>query len=326
MRAVDFSQLPQLVVDYLHNLDAIKGKSSKTVCEYASDLRLFFRYTAREKGLVKPDTPIEKIDISKLDLDFLSSVTLENAYSFLYYCKDDRQNSNTTRARKTIAIRRFYKYLVAIKKIEINPMDALDSPKKKKTLPKYLTLEQSLDLLGCVDGKYRERDYCIITLFLNCGMRLSELISLNIKDIRSDGTVKITGKGDKERTVYLNDACRSSIENYLKVRPIDGVKDKNALFISRNLNRISPRAVENIVDRFLEKAGLDGYSVHKLRHTAATLMYQYGNVDTLLIKEILGHESLATTQIYTHVVSDQLREAVDANPLNALAPPKDDKK
>ncbi|MCR4616189.1 MAG: tyrosine recombinase XerC [Clostridiales bacterium] len=317
MRTEDFDQLPGSVRDYLQYIDVIKAKSSQTVCEYASDLRLFFRYTAKSKGLVPQDTPLEKIDVSKLDIDFMKSVTLNDAFSFIIYCKDKRGNNATTRARKVVSIRRFFDYLYNKQHlIDTNPMSELESPDKKKTLPKYLTLEQSLDLLGCIDGKNKERDYCIITLFLNCGMRLSELVSLNVSDIKDDNTVKITGKGNKERTVYLNDACMSAIEKYLKVRPVYGVKDKKALFISRNMRRINPRSVENIVYHFLNKAGLDGYSVHKLRHTAATLMYQHGNVDILLIKSILGHENLSTTEIYTHVVNEQLREAVNSNPLN----------
>lgn len=202
-----------------------------------------------------------------------------------------------------------------------NPLQELESPKLKKTLPKYLTLEQSLELLGCVDGKNKERDYCIITLFLNCGLRLAELVSINTNSVRTDNTLKIIGKGNKERVVYLNDACVKAINKYMMVRPVDGVKDKNALFISRNMRRINPRTVQNIVKKFIEKSGLggEGYSVHKLRHTAATLMYQYGDVDILLIKEILGHENLSTTEVYTHVVDSQLKSAVDKNPLSGVS-------
>lgn len=207
-----------------------------------------------------------------------------------------------------------------MKLLDENPMQELDSPKLKKSLPKYLTLEQSLTLLGCVDGKYKQRDYCIITLFLNCGIRLSELVSLNVRDIRDDNTVRITGKGNKERLIYLNTACAGAIEKYLTVRPADGIKDKEALFISRNRRRINQRTVQNIVNNFLKKANLDGqgFSVHKLRHTAATLMYQYGDVDILLIKDILGHENLSTTEIYTHIVDKQLKDAVESNPLSQV--------
>lgn len=199
-------------------------------------------------------------------------------------------------------------------------MQDLESPKIKKTQPKYLSLDQAVSLLESVDGKYKERDYCILVLFMNCGLRLSELVSINCTDIRSDNTIVITGKGNKQRTVYLNDACIQAIKNYMRVRPVDGVKDKEALFISRQMNRISPKTVQHIVDEYLEKSGLGslGFSTHKLRHTAATLMYQYGNVDVLQLKEILGHENISTTEIYTHLVDSQLKASVDSNPLNKV--------
>ena len=201
--------------------------------------------------------------------------------------------------------------------LESNPMKNLDIPKTKKSLPKYLTLEEAEKLLAVVDGKYKERDYAIITLFLNCGMRLAELVSIDYNDIKADGSLVITGKGNKERNVYLNTACLVAINNYLKVRPTDGVRDR-ALFLSARNQRISPKTVQHIVYSNLEKAGLGdrGLSVHKLRHTAATLMYQHGDVDLLLLKEILGHENLGTTEIYTHISSDATKKAIEANPLS----------
>ena len=244
---------------------------------------------------------------------------------FLVYCKDTRGNNERTRARKATTLRNFYKFLTVQKKlIDENPLQELDSPKIKKTLPKYLTLDESLALLNAVDGKYKERDYCILTLFLNCGMRLSELVSLNLSDIRSNNTLVVTGKGNKERTVYLNDACIDAINAYLPFRHVDGVKDKDALFISRQKTRISPKTVQFIVKSTLEKAGLSGreLSTHKLRHTAATLMYQHGDVDVLAIKVILGHESLSTTQIYTHIMDELLKKAAASNPLSSVKAPK----
>jgi site-specific recombinase XerD len=195
-------------------------------------------------------------------------------------------------------------------------MKNLDTPKTKKSLPKYLTLEESEKLLSVIEGKYKERDYAIITFFLNCGMRLSELVSINYNDIKADGSLVITGKGNKERVIYLNQACIDAYTSYMKVRPNDGVKDK-ALFLSSRNQRISPKTVQHIVYTYLDKAGLGdrGLSVHKLRHTAATLMYQHGNVDLLLLKEILGHENLGTTEIYTHISEDATRKAIEANPL-----------
>ncbi len=321
MKREDFDKLPQLVLEYIRYLDVVKNKSPLTVTEYASDLRTFFRFVLKSRGIASNEISYEDIDISKLDIDFMKSISLMDAYAFLSYCRSERENEVATRARKAVAVKRFFRYIsVQLKLLDDNPMQELDSPKLRKSLPKYLTLEQSLDLLGCIDGKNKERDYCIITLFLNCGLRLSELVSLNYRFIRTDNTMKVIGKGNKERTIYLNEACIKSINRYMKVRPVDGVKDKDALFISRNMRRISPRTVENIVNIFLEKSGLggQGYSVHKLRHTAATLMYQYGNVDILLIKEILGHENLSTTEIYTHIVDSQLKGAVDANPLSKV--------
>lgn len=318
---------PSYVIEYLNYNSVIKNRSDWTVCEYANDLQTFFRFLKIIRGLVPKETPFEEITVKDISIETVASVTLQDAYMFLVYCKDTRQNNERTRARKATTLRMFYKYLTVQKRIlDENPLQELDAPKIKKTLPKYLTLEESLDLLKSVDGKFKERDYCILTLFLNCGMRLSELVSLNLSDIRSNNTLVVTGKGNKERTIYLNDACVDAINAYLPFRPVDGVKqkDKDALFISRQKGRISPKTVQFIVKSTLEKAGLSDreLSTHKLRHTAATLMYQYGDVDVLAIKEILGHESLSTTQIYTHVVNEQLQKAAAANPLSNVKAPK----
>lgn len=320
-----FEVFPSFIIEYLNYNSVIKNRSDLTVSEYANDLLTFFRFLKVIRGLVSKETPFEEIDVSDVTIDLASSVSLSDAYMFLVYCKDSRGNNERTRARKATTLRMFYKYLTVQKRIlDENPLQELDAPKIKKTLPKYLTLEESLDLLKSVDGKFKERDYCIITLFLNCGMRLSELVSLNLSDIRSNNTLVVTGKGNKERTIYLNDACIDAINAYLPFRPVDGVKDKDALFISRQKGRISPKTVQYIVKNTLAKAGLDGreLSTHKLRHTAATLMYQYGDVDVLAIKEILGHESLSTTQIYTHIMNEQLQKAAAANPLSGVKAPK----
>lgn len=213
----------------------------------------------------------------------------------------------------------FYKFLTNQKHLmDVSPLQQLESPKQKKSLPKYLTLEQSLELLNAIDGPYKERDYCMITLFLNCGMRLSELVGLNLSDIRKDATViRVVGKGNKERIVYLNDACKTAIQRYLAVRPHEGLRDRDALFISKQRKRISPKTVQYLVKKYLGEIDLKsgGYSVHKLRHTAATLMYQYGHVDIRVLKDILGHENLGTTEIYTHLSDKQMENAVNASPL-----------
>lgn len=310
--------LPYLVKDFLVYLDVIKNKSALTVSEYASDLTIFFKFLKLYKGDVPSSTVFEDIIINDIDESFIKDVSLNDAYAFISYCKNERGNKEAARARKMSSIRAFYKYISVQKQIlEKNPMEMLDSPKLKKALPKYLTLEQSLKLLNSIDGKYKERDYCILVFFLNCGLRLSELVSLNYSDIREDGTMRVTGKGNKERTVYLNNACVDAYKQYMAVRPKDGIpySDKNALFISSRLKRISPKTVQHIVYTALENAGLEGYSAHKLRHTAATLMYQHGNVDVLVLKDILGHENLGTTEIYTHIVDEQLKKASESNPL-----------
>lgn len=322
MRAEEIATLPMTVVRYLEYLTGIKGKSELTVLEYASDLRLFFRFIKRSRKLVAQDVAFEDIGVSDLTDDIIFNINLNDAYAFLAYCRTERKNNSNARARKAVAIKRFYKYLETNGFIEKSPVMHLESPQTKRALPKYLSLEQSVALLNSVDGKYKERDYCILTLFLNCGLRLSELCGINLSDINyDDKTLRVLGKGNKERTVYLNNACMAAIEAYMRVRPADGLKDRDAMFISSKKNRISRQGVQKLVEGCLERSGLSGmgFSTHKLRHTAATLMYQYGDVDPLQLKEILGHENLSTTEIYTHVYNEQLKQAVDSNPLNNLA-------
>ncbi len=312
---------PPILRDFLTYNETIKGKSSKSVDEYFLDLQMFFRYLMLIRGKVDKATPFEEISIENVDAQLISSVTISDLYSFIVYCKNERGNNAATRARKTSTLRIFFKYLTSqIHLLETNPAEMLDSPKVKSGLPKHLSLEDSLELLNSVEGPNKERDYCILTLFLNCGMRLSELCGLNLSDIRADGTMRLLGKGNKERIVYINEACRSAINAYMAVRPNDGIEftDHNALFISRNKKRISNKTVQHIVKTCLEKAGLggQGYSTHKLRHTAATLMYQHGDVDIRVLKDILGHSNLGTTQIYTHISDKQIKNAIESNPLS----------
>lgn len=315
---------PEILRQYLGYLQTIKGKSVLTVLEYYSDLRTFFRYLKQKNHLVAPDVPFEKIDISDVDLDLIRTVTLTQIYEYMNYLGVERSNSAATRSRKVSSLRTFFKYLTnKVNKLEVNPVEELETPKLKKALPKYLSLEQSLDLLSKVDGPYAERDYCILTLFLNCGMRLSELVGINLSDVqRGSESLRIVGKGNKERMVYLNEACRDAIDRYLAVRPHDGLRpeDKNALFISHQKKRISPKTVQYLVKKYLNEIDLggEGYSVHKLRHTAATLMYQHGNVDIRVLKDILGHENLGTTEIYTHLSNQQISDAMQANPLSKV--------
>ena len=318
MRIEEFVTMPLLIQKYLNYLIVVKSKSELTALEYASDLRTFYRFIMIRYNLCDKDTPFDEINISGLSDDVVINITLDDAYAFLAYCRQKRNNSDNAIARKVVSIKRFYRYLEVNNILKENRIAFLEAPQTKKALPKYLTLEQSVKLLNSIDGKFKERDYCILTIFLNCGLRLSELVGINISHIRDDNTLVVKGKGNKERTVYLNEACLKAISSYLAVRPVDGVKDRDALFISSQKRRISKQGVQKIVERSLEKSGLSGlgFSTHKLRHTSATLMYQYGGVDPLQLKEILGHENLSTTEIYTHIKNEQLKQAVDSNPLN----------
>lgn len=316
--------LPDIVVRFLNYQSNVKNKSELTLDEYSLDLRLFIKFLEISKIKSKfSDEDLENVDITLIGVDYFKNITLDDAYRFLSYCKNQRSNKERARARKVSSIRTFFKYLKVNGYIDDNPMVNLDSPKLKKSLPKYLTIDQAKKLLQSVDGVHKARDYCILTLFLNCGLRLSELVSIDYNKIKFNenddiATVIITGKGNKERTVYLNKACIYAIKAYMKVRPVDGVVDKDALFLSNRLTRISNKTVQHLVDVYLDKAGLGGmgFSVHKLRHTAATLMYQTGEVDVLELKEILGHENLNTTQIYTHLQDEKLKKAVSSNPLS----------
>lgn len=323
MKAKYFDTMPARAKDFLNYQSIIKNRSAATVEQYCLDLRLFFKFMFCKLNNISSaliENEDVTMDISVFDDNFYNSVTLGDAYEFLAYCRNERENKEKARARKVSSLRAFFKYLRMNGIIEDNPMINLDSPKLSKNLPKYLNVEQAKKLLSVIDGANRERDYCIVTLLLNCGMRLSELVSLDYNKITFDGdsaSIIITGKGSKQRTVYLNHACVAAINAYMRVRTKDGVKDRNALFLSNRHTRISPKTVQHMVDVYLEKAGFGGmgFSVHKLRHTAATLMYQTGKVDVLALKEILGHENLNTTQIYTHLLDEQLKKAVEANPL-----------
>ncbi|MBR5223597.1 MAG: tyrosine recombinase XerC [Clostridia bacterium] len=314
---------PPVIRDFLTYNETIKGKSSRSVEGYFIDLQSFFRYILKIRGIADKDTPFEKIEISAVDINLIKTITVSDLYAFLVFCKNERQNNAATRARKTSTLRIFFRFLCEqTHQLDQNPAILLESPKVKQSLPKHLTLEDSLELLNSVDGANQKRDYCILTLFLNCGLRLAELCSLNVNDIKPDNTMVVTGKGNKERLIYLNDACMNAIREYLAVRPSENIiyDDRNALFVSRNRRRISPKTVQHLVKTFLEKAGLggQGFSTHKLRHTAATLMYQHGDVDIRVLKDILGHSNLGTTQIYTHVSDSQIKNAVDSNPLSKI--------
>lgn len=315
------SKIPLLLEDYLNYMETIKGVSPNTVKEYFFDLRTFFRFLKLRYQLVDQSKTFDEIEISDIDLGIIKKVNIQDLHSYISYADKNRDNGNFAKSRKVASIRSFFDYLYSkVNLLEKNPAESLEFPKTENRHPIYLTLNQSEDLLNAVlenkNDFFRKRDYAIIMLFLNCGLRLSELSSINLDKIKDDDTLSIIGKGNKERTIFLNDACIFAIKDYLKVRPINTADDK-ALFLSKRNNRMSNRAIQHMIDRYLEKAGLDTaiYSAHKLRHTAATLMYKYGNVDIRALQEILGHESVSTTQIYTHIDDERLRAAIKSNPL-----------
>ena len=317
---------PDYLNSFLDYTVTILNKSPNTVKEYNYDLATFLKFIKIHFNLTKEDD-FANITINDISLDTIKKIKLDDIHAFLSYLTNTYHSKAATRARKASSIRVFFNYLSQkANLIEFNPAQNLETPKLDKRLPKYLSLDDSKKLLeaaGNEENRNNKRDYAIITLFLNCGMRLSELVGINIKDINfSECQMTVIGKGNKERTIYLNNACMSAINNYLSIRPVEGIKtdklnSKNALFLSERKERISRRTVQYIVDKELSAAGLDTnkYSVHKLRHTAATLMYQYGKVDIRALQEVLGHESISTTEIYTHVANVQARSAIENNPL-----------
>lgn len=309
-------ELPPSVARYLSYKLSIQGASEKTVYEYSLDLAGFLRYQFGGKSG-------KEVDLSAITDEEIASVSPGHIYEYLLYVATVQKNGNSARARKLCAIRGFFKFLASKEKsIKDNPAKDIDSPKIKQSLPKFLSVEESRRLLEAAKNEGKEnakRDFAILTLFLNCGMRVSELAGISLSDLSSDFTgVLVTGKGNKQRMIYLNESCRLALEDYLVQRRQMSCKDDKALFVSRNHRRLSVKTCQWLVYKYLKLAGLEekGYSVHKLRHTAATLMYQTGKVDVRVLKDILGHEQLNTTQIYTHVSDSQMRSAVENNPLN----------
>lgn len=319
------NNLPESLVDFLNYLETIKSTSVNTIEGYKIDLTIFFRFMMIYRGKVDSNSvEFEEIDISVIDTEFLRSIKLRDLYAFLSFTEKYRDNSSYARARKVATLKSFFKFLYGKAKIiNENPALELESPKINKRHPVYLTLNQSIHLLESLDksDKNYARDYCILTFFLNCGMRLSELCGIQIDKIRDD-TLTIIGKGNKERTVYLNEACLKALTNYLLVRDDSKalLDSKKFLFLSSRNVPINKRTVEIMIKKHITNAGLtdDKYTPHKLRHTAATLMYKYGNVDIRSLQSILGHTNISTTQIYTHVDDDSLRDAVKSNPLSKL--------
>lgn len=312
-----------LVDDFLDYMKSTKGSSDNTVKEYYYDLRVFVRFIKKRKNLVDESIDFNDIAIEDISPEVLESVTKQDIYAYNAFLERERKISNRSKFRKISSVRSFYNYLYAkIEVIKKNPIIDIDMPKIEKTLPVYLTLDQSLNLLKTIEKSkikalYKKRDYAIVTLFLNCGMRLSELSAINISHLKDDNTLKVIGKGNKERTIYLNEASVYAINEYLKLRP--QIKD-DALFLSMREQRMSNRSIQHMIEKHMKNSGLDTnkYSVHKLRHTAATLLYQYGKADIRSLQEILGHESVNTTEIYTHVNKKSLKKLVESNPLSKV--------
>ena len=333
--AVQLNELPSLVREFASYKAVVQNASEKTISEYLLDLRTFFRFMlARDQKINPLSEDFEKIDVSKIDLDYIKHITQEDIFEFLMYADGTRKNLAAAKARKLSALKGFFKYLhIKRTMIEENPAANIETPKRQESLPKFLSIEESLLLLEAVkndrESKSRTRDYAIITLFLNCGMRVSELVGIDLCDIdREFRSLTVTGKGNKQRIVYLNSACRDALSDYFmeRVSELHVQADTPALFLSNREQRISVKTVQWLVYKYLDLAGLESkhYSVHKLRHTAATLMYQSGQVDVRVLKDILGHEQLNTTQIYTHVSNQSMEEAMENNPLSAQkALPKD---
>lgn len=321
---------PQVLRDFLTYHETIKGQSQLTISEYYLDLRMFLRFIKLMRGDMPITTRLDDIDIKDVTLELIRDISTSDIFDFLSYLANDRdpnpdsRNSDlgiaaSSRARKLSAIKSFYKYLtVRTKQLAENPVADLEYPKLRKSLPKYLTLEQSAALLQAVSGVNEKRDYAILMLFLNCGIRRSELVGLNLSDVYED-RIRVIGKGNKERFVYFGSACRKAIDAYLIERNKKEIKDNRALFGSRDGNRISVTAVHRLVKKHLLAAGLDStqFSAHKLRHTAATMMLS-GGVDVKTVQEVLGHENLNTTQIYTHIENTELKIAAEANPISKL--------
>lgn len=328
---IDRIQCPDFFLDYILYITVTKSLSKRTIQEYYLDIRLFLKYLRMMKDpTYQNENDLQQIPIRDMSIQLLDQVRLQDLYNYLYYVTEERENHDRSRGRKVSALRSFFGYLCYHQNsISQDPTERLELPSPKKSLPRYLTLEQSQKLLQSVDTTYPERDYCILTLFLNCGIRLSELVGLNMTDINfSEAKMRVLGKGNKERMVYLNDACMTALKNYLAVRDLPENSPEMAVFLSKRHTRISKRRVQQIVENALAKAELDGqgYSTHKLRHTAATLMYQYGHVDALTLKEVLGHASTSTTEIYTHLSNQILKNATDSSPLAHFDPQKTDEK
>jgi len=302
----------KLLEQYLSYLTVVKGRSMLTADEYRIDNLMLFEFIKKNRGIS------ENIrDYSDVDINFIRSISVADMYAFITYCGQQRNVTTATRARKIVSIRQFWKYLkTKAHLLENNVAEELETPKLPKRMPKYLSLEESIRLL--IEAEKNPRDYCIITIFLNCALRLSELTQLNVNQVDGD-TIRIIGKGNKERTIFLTHSAKKALSVWINER-MKTNPDTTALFITKQGTRITSRGVQDIVKKYLKKAGLGdrGLSTHKLRHTAATTLHKYGRVDVRTLQVLLGHESLNTTQIYTSIDNEQLQSAVNSSPLASM--------
>ena len=321
---IHFDDCPVILDDYLNYLLTIKGRSNLTVKEYYYDLKRFLKFIIMRKKLFgyNLNSDINEVSILSINKRDILDIDITDLHAYISYCDSYYNDSTKTKARKISAIKSWFKYLHnTAELIDKNPSEKLELPKLQKRNPVYLTLSESEKVINAIKLEENEfnraRDLCIILIFLTCGLRISELTGINIESIKDD-KLNVIGKGNKERTVFLNENCLYAIKCYLKLRPI--TPDTTALFISSHKKRISNRSIQIRLKKYIQLAGLDPniYTPHKLRHTAATLMYKYGDVDIRTIQSILGHTSVATTQIYTHLDDDDIKKGISKNPISKL--------
>ncbi len=330
---LNWDELPEVFVGYLSYKLNIQNCSKLTVQEYLGDLCRFFKYTIAKRNKVKE----KDVDVTKITIETVASISTNDVYQYLLYLAVEKELLPATRARKLATLRSFFKYYATkTEMLEKDPTVGIDSPKLQKGLPVYLSHAEANMLLASFDPKDVNfyRDYLMVLIFLASGVRLSELVGMNLSDINfNDRRFVVRGKGNKTRELYFADNIYKVFVDYLLVREkaalqrVGRVYDKDALFLSRNGRRISNKTVQYMLDRQLKKCGLDtkGFSAHKLRHTAATLLYNENNVDVLMLKEMLGHSQLSTTQIYTHINNELLRSTMQSGPFSGVAPQGDEK-
>jgi integrase/recombinase XerD len=303
-------ELHQSVTDFLDYCRTIKGLSDESISGYYNDLKMFFDYIKQLKKKNITDRLIKNIE-------------LQDLHKFMTYLEKDCGNNARTRCRKVSTLKSYFEYLQNVTKLIIsNPSYSLRKPKVPKTKPVAMSIQECEKLLNSLDkdSYFYYRDRCILMIFLQCGLRLSELINIKVSDVQNIRMI-INGKGNKERDAFLSESCIKSIDDYLEVRNDEEVseEDKEYLFLSREKNKISKRAVQSLVKKHMEDAGLDTnkYHTHSTRHTFATIAYDQG-ADIIKLSELLGHSNVNTSKIYITLKEEELREITNKNPLNKL--------